>query len=202
MENKLVIYLVRHGETEWNKEGKLQGWLDSDLTPQGKHRIQQLKEQLRTIRFDAAYSSTSKRAYDTAKILVGEYLTIKRDDRLQEIHLGNWQGKYIIDIQKKDANRYNQYCNDPEKYQPDSGESFQQVMERMNDFFKWCMALHQSGNILIVSHGVAIRALILQLMNLPIHKLWDFEIDGGSVTKITVLKEKVELHYIGKTVIE
>lgn len=198
MENKLELYFVRHGETEWNKEGRLQGWLDSALTHNGIHQIKRLREHLYGIEFQQLYASTSKRSYETATLLVGEHSQIKTDTRLQEIHLGGWQGKRIVDIEKDDGERYVAYCNDPINYKPDSGESFRQVMERMNDFFKDCVETHQRGNVLVVSHGVAIRALILSLLNLPIHQIWDFQIDGASVTKISVTEEKTSIDYIGK----
>ncbi|NLY80998.1 MAG: histidine phosphatase family protein [Lysinibacillus sp.] len=201
MENKLQLYFVRHGETEWNKEGRLQGWLDSPLTTRGITQIAQLKKQLQRVRFSAVYASPANRAYQSAILLVGHNLKIQRDERLQEIHLGSWQGRRIEDIEKEDYARYNQYIDRPAEYTPDTGESFQQVMERMNEFFNDCIANHQSGNILIISHGVAIRAFILSLLNLPIETIWDYEIDGASVTKITVVEGKIKVDYIGETLL-
>lgn len=198
MENKLELYIVRHGETEWNKEGRLQGWLDSNLTKMGIEQVMRLKGQLQDISFDAAFSSPSKRAYDTAEILVGHYLTIEKDARLQEIHLGSWQGKRIAEIQNDDAERYEEYCCYPERYTPDAGESFQQVIQRMDEFVQFCARKLTSGKILVVSHGVAIRALILSSLRLPIQHIWDFEIEGASVTKIIVTKENRMIEYIGK----
>lgn len=199
MENKLELFFVRHGETEWNKEGRLQGWLDSGLTSEGIRQIHQLKERLKSVRFDAAFSSPSQRAYDTAKMLAGDYLTIEKDPRLLEIHLGSWQGKRIAEIRKEDPTRFEQYFQNPGHYTPDSGESFQQVMDRMDDFVQFCENSFSSGKILAVSHGVAIRAVILSVMQLSIHNLWDFEIAGASVTKILIENGRRTVEYIGKT---
>lgn len=198
MENKLEIYFIRHGETEWNQEGRLQGWLDSALTQNGINQIKQLKKHLQTVTFKDVYSSPSMRSYESAKILVGEHFKIKTDARLQEIHLGSWQGQQMVELEKLDGERYFAYNNEPAKYTPDSGESFQQVMERMNDFFAECVENYHYGKILVVSHGVAIRALILSLLNLPIDQIWDFQIEGASVTKISVTEKKPTIDYIGK----
>lgn len=199
MDNKLELFFVRHGETEWNREGRLQGWLDSPLTSNGIRQINRLKEQLKDVRFDAAFSSTSERAFHTAQLLVGNNFTIKKDARLMEIHLGSWQGKRIVDIETFDAERYAHYCRHPEKYIPDTGESFQQVIQRMNNFLEYCESSFSEGKILVVSHGVAIRALILSIMQLSINNIWDFEIDGASVTKIVTNGKQRIIEYIGKT---
>lgn len=199
MDNKLELFFVRHGETEWNREGRLQGWLDSPLTSNGIRQINRLKEQLKDVRFDAAFSSTSERAFHTAQLLVGNNFTIKKDARLMEIHLGSWQGKRIVDIETFDAERYAHYCHQPEKYIPDTGESFQQVIQRMNNFLEYCESSFSKGKILVVSHGVAIRALILSIMQLSINNIWDFEIDGASVTKIVTNGKQRIIEYIGKT---
>lgn len=200
MENKLELFFVRHGETEWNQEGRLQGWLDSNLSPHGIKQITHLKQQLKGIRFAAAFSSTSNRAIQTAELLVGDYLTIVKDPRLLEIHLGSWQGKRLADIEKNDFERYNHYFHHPEKYIPDTGESFHQVVHRMGDFLESCANAFDSGKILAVSHGVAIRALILLILRLPIKNIWDFEIEGASVTKVTITNKTPIIEYIGKTI--
>ncbi|MED3660502.1 histidine phosphatase family protein [Ureibacillus sp. FSL K6-8385] len=198
MENRLELYFVRHGETEWNREGRLQGWLDSELTPRGIGQVKQLKEHLKDVQFDCAFSSPSTRAYDTAYLLVGHYLPIKRDPRLLEIHLGTWQGKRIAELEKGDL-RYRDYIHNPERYLPDTGESFQQVISRMVDFMKSCQRNFPTGKILAVSHGVAIRAAILSILELPVSNIWDFHIDGASVTKMVIADHQWSIEYIGKT---
>lgn len=191
------IYFVRHGETEWNKEGRLQGWLNSELTENGKSQAALLRDQL-SITFDKVYSSPSKRAMDTAKILTNNEQSILVDDRLKEIHLGSWQGRLISDIQQEDADRYKVYCGSPEQYIPDHGESLEQLKERMGDFYRDCQKA-EAENIVVVTHGVSIRAMLLAVYNWPVSKIWDFdEIGGTSVTKITVHSNQTTVEYIGK----
>lgn len=191
------IYIVRHGETKWNKEGRLQGWLNSELTDYGLQQAELLKEQLPTT-FDKVYSSPSKRAVHTAKILTEDKHPIILDERLKEIHLGSWQGRLIADIQKEDATRYEMYYNAPEKYTPDEGESIEQLKMRMNDFLQQCTS-ENAENVLVVTHGVSIRALLLAVYDWPVRKIWDFdEINGTSVTKIIVEQKRLTVEYIGK----
>lgn len=191
------IYFVRHGETEWNKEGRLQGWLNSELTENGKKQAAILREQLQ-VSFDKIYSSPSKRAVDTAMIITNDEKSIILDNRLKEIHLGSWQGRLISDIEKEDADRYAVYCHSPEQYIPDNGESIEQLKMRMGDFLQDCLQ-EQAENVLVVTHGVSIRALLLAVYNWPINKIWDFdEIVGTSVTKINVSSNETTVQYIGK----
>lgn len=191
------IYVVRHGETKWNAEGRLQGWLNSELTDKGKAQAARLREVLQ-IPFQQVYSSPSKRAADTAKIITNGEQPILFDERLKEIHLGSWQGRLIADIEKEDGKRYECYVQMPETYIPDTGESIQTVKKRMNDFLQDCLK-NEAENILVVTHGVSIRALLLAVYNWPIDKIWSFdEIDGTSVTKIVATSTEPTVQYIGK----
>jgi len=70
----------------------------------------------------------------------------------------------------------------------------------MGDFLESCANAFDSGKILAVSHGVAIRALILPILRLPIKNIWDFEIEGASVTKVTITNKTPIIEYIGKTI--
>lgn len=193
---KLEIYFVRHGETEWNKEGRLQGWLDSKLTARGIAQAERLKRELHIQHFHATYSSPLQRAVQTASILADQEMHL--DDRLKEIHLGTWQGQLIEGLLEDE--RYDAYCNRPAMYVPNGGETFAQVGDRMWDFLMDCSKLHQGERILVVTHGVAIRALLLRVLNLPIQKIWDFgEIDGTSVTKIVFENGRFIVESIGMT---
>ncbi|WP_412973888.1 histidine phosphatase family protein [Paenibacillus sp. OAS669] len=91
---KTTLYLTRHGETEWNVEGKLQGHKDSPLTNLGKRQAKWLGASLKEIEFDAIYSSPSPRTYQTAEIIREERkIELSSCDSLKEIGLGSWEGQ-------------------------------------------------------------------------------------------------------------
>ncbi|MEL4024528.1 histidine phosphatase family protein [Lysinibacillus endophyticus] len=199
--SKVELYFVRHGETEWNKEGRLQGWLNSSLTDYGREQVKALQHELQQLTFDAVYSSPLQRAVETAEILVGDTTHIKLDDRLKEIHLGSWQGRKIADIWDEDYDRYFAYCNEPQCYTPDSGESFLQVSARMTELLTDCLNQYKSGKILLITHGVAIRALLMNVLGLDCNQIWDFEeIEGASVTKLVAENNTITVQYIGKII--
>ncbi|SOB93849.1 probable phosphoglycerate mutase [Ureibacillus xyleni] len=199
--SRVELYFIRHGETEWNKEGRLQGWLNSELTENGRDQVKALQQELQHIKFNAVYSSPLQRAVETANILVGETARIKLDDRLREIHLGSWQGRKIADIWEEDYDRYFAYCNKPQCYKPDSGESFLQVSARMTDLLMDCSNKYKEGKILFITHAVAIRALLLNVLGLECDRIWNIEeIDGASVTKLVVENNQITVQYIGKII--
>ena len=89
-----TLLLARHGETDWNREGRWQGWADPALNETGRAQARQLAEQLRSMPFDAVYSSDLRRASETAEIVAaGKNLPVVLDERLREIHVGSWQGR-------------------------------------------------------------------------------------------------------------
>lgn len=126
-----TFYLVRHGETQWNQEQRLQGWLDSPLTDNGREAAAKLQQQLQLIPFVAAYCSSSGRAKETMDILTAHrQLPVYYEDNLREIFLGNWQGKRIEDILMTNGLDYELYTKYPAQFMATHTESFGAVTER------------------------------------------------------------------------
>ena len=158
-----TIRIYRHGETEWNKQGLLQGWLDSPLTELGKQQAIAVDWQP-----DVVYASDLGRAVTTAQLMFPNRPIIQ-DARLREIFLGEWQGREISGLLQDAA--YRSYCEQPEAFVAATQEPFAQVAGRMLDF---CRSLQHnaSKNIAVVSHGVAIACLQAALEQRPISALW------------------------------
>lgn len=92
---KKTLYIMRHGQTLFNLQHKIQGWCDTPLTPLGIHQAQVAKEYIdsQTVTFDHAYSSTSERACDTLEIVLGSEYPYKRVKGLKEWNFGAFEGK-------------------------------------------------------------------------------------------------------------
>lgn len=192
----IQFYFVRHGETEWNRENRLQGRLDSPLTDKGKLQAKLLGERLASESFTAVVSSTSGRAEQTAKLLIGNRdIPFFTDKRLMEIDLGDWQGKTMSEIRECDLSRYDCYYNTPQLLTNEKGETFVDVRERVEEVLIDYEQRFPSGKLLLVTHGVVIKVL-LQLIckGLPVTKVWDPPaIAGTSVTIINRDGEKTDL---------
>ncbi|MFS8630124.1 MAG: histidine phosphatase family protein [Bacillales bacterium] len=192
----LELYFVRHGETEWNVENRLQGRLDSPLTERGIKEARLLAERLAQLPFKAAVSSPSTRAVETAKILIGmRGIPLYTDERLMEIDLGDWQGKTKAEIRAADPWNYECYYHYPHLYAREGSERFLDVKKRVEGLLADLERRFSSGNLLVVSHGMVIK-VVQQLIckGLPVARLWDPPwIEGTSVTVVRAGGGKREL---------
>ncbi|NLY08280.1 MAG: histidine phosphatase family protein [Tissierellia bacterium] len=185
----MKLYIVRHGKTEWNTENRVQGWLDSPLTTKGVNNAIFLSKRLQGVKFDYMFSSPLPRAIETATIIRGHNvhntLPIIRDSRLKEIRLDQWQGMTIEDIRLHYKKQIEDYKGDPGNWSFDNAETLWDLTERAEDFIN---SLPEDGeNILIVSHGVTIRALRLILFGGSVPNFWDGDPVKG--TSLTVAKQ-------------
>jgi broad specificity phosphatase PhoE len=193
----LKLFVVRHGETEWNAQKKLQGHLDSPLTTNGIYHAKLLGKKLETISLDSIISSPSERAMHTARIVRGKRpLAIEADKRLKEINLGSWQGKTFVEIKETDPNTYENYVKYPKLYKRDEkgAESLTDVIDRVHGFLEDMENRHQPGNYLIVTHGVVVKALQLICKANSLEQIWEPpDIDGTSLTIVEIIDGKRQL---------
>ena len=166
-----IINYYRHGETVWNKEGRLQGWRDSDLTTKGIEQAMCVKWNPEIV-----FTSDLKRAVKTAHLMFPDHI-IHKSENLREINLGHWQGNYIKDLQQDE--QYLCYLNTPHLFMNTTQESFNDVTKRMLGFHEYLTQLPYE-RIAVVSHGVAIACLITALHKQPYNQLWDYLLNGAA----------------------
>lgn len=167
----LNIYLIRHGRTEWNDAGLLQGTEDSPLVDEGIYGAKLTGQKLAETPFSACYSSLLKRAQDTADYIIGERDIPHFHHRgLNEIHFGSWEGKHKEELVSHPE--YILFRTDPKNYlaKENQGERFEQFYQRIMNAFNQIIARHQDGeNILIVSHGMTLTLLTAVLKGIHWH---------------------------------
>lgn len=166
-----IINYYRHGETVWNREGRLQGWLNSDLTTEGIEQAMSVKWNPQIV-----FSSDLNRAVQTAHLMF-QNRTVHMSQNLREIHLGHWQGSYIKDLQQDE--QYRCYMNSPHLFVNTTQESFEEVTKRMLAFHKFLSQLPYE-RIAVVSHGVAIACLFAGIHKQPYNQLWDYLLNGAA----------------------
>jgi broad specificity phosphatase PhoE len=195
----LDLYFVRHGETEWNKSGRMQGRLDSSLTEKGLEDAERLGEHLREMQFDEIISSPSTRTIQTAEKLAGSCTAaVRTDERLMEIHLGQWQGKTGEEIKKLFPEQYDYYWNEPEKYENPEGETFLDVKTRLAAFLLELGDSRSSGKILIVTHAVVIKTAVMLANKVTVNEIWEPPfIHGTSLTHMKYSDGELELVLAG-----
>ncbi|KKI91689.1 hypothetical protein WQ54_13285 [Bacillus sp. SA1-12] len=172
----LTIYLVRHGETQSNRENRLQGWKDSPLTDKGIKKAQLLGKRLSKIEFNAVYQSPIERVVKTAEyILSRRNIPTITEENLKEIGFGEWEGMTKEEVREKYKKENDNYWNAPHQYdhRPHKAEGLADFRNRVEDALKRILAENDSGNILIVTHGITIKAILAYIMDLPTEKFWD-----------------------------
>lgn len=180
-----IIYLTRHGETEWNIEKRLQGRGDSPLTKDGIQRAKELRDRIKNIDIDVIYSSPIKRALNTANILRGnKNIDIVTDDRLMEMCFGDYEGKKIDIIQKENPSwDINLIMQGNVEICAPNGENLKEVRERISKLMNKIIAENIGKSILIVTHGITLKALMYYFKDEDVNS----EVMGqATLTKINI----------------
>ncbi len=174
MDNKTKIYLVRHGQTEWNVKHKFQGHQDSPLTDMGIKQAQWLEEAIRNEQIDMIYSSSSLRARRTAEIIRGtREIDIIESDDLREINLGIWEGRTQDEVKELYLEAFNDFWDNPEKFKVENSETFRQVSDRAINMMRQTVNDNQGKSILIVTHTVVVKLIMAYFEGRPMKELWN-----------------------------
>lgn len=167
----MLLYIIRHGETNGNLKGILQGWTDEPLNEKGRKLAALSGQALSDVKFDYAFSSPLSRAYETAEIVLQQNrrakAIIQKDDRLKEMNFGEWEG---LGITKQNfsipSDTFNLFYTDPFLFKNSStGESIYQVCQRTGKFYQDIIQNpdYEDKTILIATHGFALRAMLQQV---------------------------------------
>ncbi|MEB3211621.1 MAG: histidine phosphatase family protein, partial [Leptolyngbyaceae bacterium] len=190
------ILLVRHGETDWNRDKKFQGQIDVPLNENGKRQAGQCAEFLKGIHIDRAISSPMLRPKETAEIILNHHLGVELelDSNLVEIGHGLWEGKFESEIEAEFPGQLKQWKEAPETVQMPEGENLKDVWERAGKAWKAMLDstvapidgedLGHPQTILVVAHDAVNKSLLCQIMGLGPEHFWTFKQGNGSVSVI------------------
>ncbi|PPK47000.1 histidine phosphatase family protein [Clostridium algidicarnis] len=189
------IYIARHGETKWNIEGRMQGFKNSDLTQRGISDARSLGESLKDIDFDCIYSSPLGRALDTAKYIRQDDNTkIILDDSLKELNLGLWEGMTHEEIKEKYPIQYNNFREHPESFESQGGESFLELIKRVEKGLNNIIKDENHENILIVTHTCVIKAISIIVKGNDVKDFWNLPfINNTSLTILEVINKEIKV---------
>lgn len=176
----LTLHLVRHGETNWNAERRCQGQSDSVLTELGKQQAANRRPHIEPLQPVSLYSSSSVRTLQTTEVLNKNLaLPVVSVDELREIRLGPWEKQLWDDIQTTHPQQVHQFREQPEKFQLDGAETFQQLSERGMQAIEAIVDIEsaRSGDhhVLVVSHGAIITALMMGFAGVDVARIWQIE---------------------------
>ncbi|MCI6691780.1 MAG: alpha-ribazole phosphatase [Clostridium sp.] len=182
----MKIFLVRHGETDWNLKGKIQGNTDIELNKTGIKQAYELSNKMleKNYKFSKIYSSPQKRALQTAKIL-SENTNIECIvvDKLKEMNLGKWEGLAWSEVRENYPLEYKEWFVKRRYTKTPNGESYEEMLERVLDSL-YKIIDDNSDNIVIVTHSAVIMSLQCYITNTDFDKMTKFRTDNASILEI------------------
>ena len=166
-----IFYFARHGETDWNADGRLCGRADVPLSVVGKRQAELLARRLQPIPFVALYSSPLRRALETAAI-IGRAIRQQPivDPRLVELSYGKWEGKTYEESRNLSPQIYRAWELDPASVAPPEGESGEQLVDRLKPFMDELPRRHLDGNVAVICHRTVCRLSACHLMRIPLRE--------------------------------
>ena len=196
------IYLIRHGETDWNRQHRFQGKTDIPLNQLGREQAEQLIPKMSLLSIDAVYASPLLRAYETAAIANKDLkLSIQKDERLMETNVGEAEGLTFEEMTAKfgenGIERWRSYEERDLDFSYPNGESKRQMMFRIRSAILEISQSTPSDNIAIFAHGMVMRALTFAFQQgIP----WDIQVfSNGSIHHFVWSEDRADfLQYKGK----
>ena len=177
------LLVVRHGETPWNAEGRIQGHSDVGLSEKGKQQASMIAGRLANVRIDAAYSSDLVRCQDTAKVILERHnIPLQTTPELRERFYGVFEGLTMAERQTRFPELFAASVINDLDFAPTDGESPRETLRRMTPVMDQIRNSHANETALIVGHGGSLRAAIISLMALPAESTWSFVMGNCSLS--------------------
>jgi alpha-ribazole phosphatase/probable phosphoglycerate mutase len=182
----MLMFLVRHAESTWNRQKKIQGQRDPRLSPYGKKEAKLLAKRFKDLDFEAAYSSPLKRAQETARAILGKRAELQCIEELTEINLGEWEGRTLNQIRRKFGDGFDRWAVSPTKVKVPAGEDYRKFRRRVQGAMRGIERRHKEGNVLVVCHGGVISTYATTLLKLPPDDVWCLTVKNASLTIVEV----------------
>lgn len=180
----ITLYALRHGETDYNEEDRVQGSHDSNLTSAGRAQADALAERFRSEPVTAIFSSPLKRARETAEIIGAALggMEVAVHDGLHELRCGEFEGVLFEEIKRSRWEEFLTWLREPDVQAP-GGESMNQLFDRVSGALKEILADAEDGdNIIVVSHAGVVRMTLAALVGVPVGVSTSFSLTNASVS--------------------
>ncbi|WP_407732031.1 2,3-diphosphoglycerate-dependent phosphoglycerate mutase GpmB [Pseudocitrobacter faecalis] len=181
----LQVYLVRHGETQWNAERRIQGQSDSPLTQKGEDQAKQVGDRVRSLGITHIITSDLGRTRRTAEIIADACgCEVIADPRLRELNMGVLEQRHIDTLTAEEESWRRQLVNGTPNGRIPEGESMQELSERMHRALQSCLELPPGSRPLLVSHGIALGCLVSTILGLPAYAERRLRLRNCSISRI------------------
>lgn len=181
------LFLIRHGETVWNAEGRFQGQTDVPLSPRGEQQAAALARIMVDESVQLLYASDLQRAWNTALILAESLGVLPcKEARLRELAFGRWEGLTYAELQQRDAALLAAWQADPSRTAPPGGETLPQITERVNAALTAMLATAEDCTVAVVAHSGPLRVLLCLALGFDVRSYWRFVLAPASLSELRV----------------
>jgi broad specificity phosphatase PhoE len=169
----LQLHLVRHGETNFNRESRVQGQFDSILNDTGRLQAQSLRPTIEGLGITSVYSSSNLRARQTTEILNANLaLPVAEIDDLREIYMGPWQQRLWSEFRESDPTQFENFMSRPDRFYVEGAERFCELQDRGVQSIEQIISNESSGEVLVVSHGGILKAILAHYLGMELSQMW------------------------------
>ncbi len=178
------LILIRHGQTEWNREERFRGRVDIPLNETGKEQAQKIAARLANDPIDAIYSSPLQRALQTARPLADfKHLQVQTEPGLNDISFGALEGLKVEEARQAFPEIIDKWLNEPGHCKFPKGDSVKGLRTRLEDTLNALSAIHPDQTIALVSHRVVCHAAVCIVLGLPMDALWRIGQDNACINR-------------------
>ncbi|MFH1097905.1 MAG: histidine phosphatase family protein [Candidatus Desantisbacteria bacterium] len=198
----MQLILIRHGESIWNEEGKVQGTSNPILSKRGVQQAEMLSTKFNNgYKVNAVYSSPLSRAHSTAKIITRTHdMPINICHDLREIELGEWEGKHFSQLQKEYPEMIKLWYSEPLQVSVPGGETVLEFRDRVVAAMNEIVKRHeQDEKVMVVAHGGVISIYIAHLLEMNLNKIWFMVLKNASISILDCWGDKVCLRLFNDT---
>lgn len=202
------LLIIRHGQTDWNQQGRFQGQSDPPLNSLGLRQAYAAglaaAQALQGERPRAIYASDLRRAWQSAEAVRsalpdGETVPLIAEPRLREMAFGDWEGMTYAEIQASYSGALQRWEADLENIAPPNGETLRQMVERVQAALNDLLQTHPDGAILLVGHGGPLQLLIALSLGLPPARFWQIHLSNASLSELRIYPEGAILNLLNCT---
>jgi len=197
-----VIYLIRHGESIWNAQGRVQGWSDPRLSRAGLAQGEAVARRLAALPLARLYTSPLRRAAQTARVIAEASETSARPvAEFREIGLGVWEGMPVWSLRRRYPTLYETWLRTPSKAQIPQGEGIARFRRRVAAAFRMVLEETPAGaTAVIVTHGGVIRVIVAAVLGIPFDLLTrGISLGNASVTRLTRTRGRLAVAVLNDT---
>jgi len=189
------MLLLRHAETDWNRERRFQGWRDSPLSAVGREQAESAARLLATTAVAAVWSSPLGRARETAAIIAAPHgLPVREAEAFREMGFGDWEGLTRDEVQARFPGPLRAWAETPHEAGWPGAERLAAVRARALAGLAELRTAHGEQTVCLVSHGITSRVLILDALGLGLDRLWSIQLSSTGISELEFRDDWTALH--------